>query len=166
MLVRTAVGKQSRRFMSQGGAKPCVIGGVLFEDHPGFDDQSDGDVVFGSICEAFATIMDAEVVYNALENLCENQGITDSQAYVEELAAELKGQKVTHVAINIEGKEPKVRSALSKMRVNVANALGITPQQVGISVISGAGLTEVGCGEGLTAICVMTTESITTEEDF
>lgn len=147
------IGKQSRRFIASG-AKPCVLGGVHFEDHPGIDQESDGDVIFGSICEAFATLIPADQVNHVIHDLYEGHGITDSQEYVKAICA-LCDDQIEHVAITVEAKEPRLSHYLEQMRENIASALKIKSRQVGITVIAGAGLTEVGCGEGVTAIAVL-----------
>ena len=43
------------------------------------------------------------------------------------------------------------------MRQNIASVLGIQLDQVGLTVTSGDGLTDFGCGEGLQCFCVLTT---------
>ena len=56
----------------------------------------------------------------------------------------------------IEGKEPRLNEKIEQMRKNIASALSIDLDLVGISVTSGAGLSDVGCGEGMSATCLLT----------
>lgn len=176
--MRVAIGKDSKRFISEQAAKTCMIGGVRFEDHRGFDDDRDGDVVFGSICHALTSVGDHELVQEELERLQEREGITDSSVYVEYLtralgegtlftktdvgsegssnrSRSLRGLLIESIAISIEGKEPKVASQILAMRKNIAAASGIDLDRVGISVTTGAGLSDVGCGEGMSATSIL-----------
>lgn len=165
--MRVAIGKESKRFIGESGAKTCILGGVRFEEHRGFDDSDDGDVVFGAVCAAFSTLGDAAIVFDLIEQLREKEGITDSSVYVRELADKLvsstlfrtpslQGCRISGVSIMIEGKEPRLNEKIEQMRKNIASALSIDLDLVGISVTSGAGLSDVGCGEGMSATCLLT----------
>ena len=54
--MRVGIGQYSHRFLSPDTTKPCVIAGLIFEDVPGFSADSDGDVVFHSICNAITSV--------------------------------------------------------------------------------------------------------------
>lgn len=165
--MRVAIGKESKRFISESGAKTCIVGGVRFEEHRGFDDCDDGDIVFGAICHAFSTLGSAELIFDFIEQIREKEGITDSSFYVKELTNRLreeslfpkgsvKEKSIQHVAILIEGKEPRVFEKIEQMRANIAEAMGIDLDAVGVTVNAGAGLSDVECGEGMSATCIMT----------
>ena len=55
-MFRTGVGKESRRFLPEESSKPCIVGGVIFDDAPGLDAESDGDVVYHAICHAISSL--------------------------------------------------------------------------------------------------------------
>lgn len=163
--MRVAIGKESKRFISESGAKTCIVGGVRFEDHRGFDDCDDGDVVFGAICHAFSTLGSAELVLDIIDQIREKEGITDSSFYVKELTSQLisgslfptmREARVQNISVLIEGKEPRVFDKIEQMRGNIAEAMGIAMSAVGVSVCVGAGLSDVECGEGMSATCIMT----------
>ena len=54
--IRTGLGQDSRRFLPQDTSKPLVMGGLIFEDYPGFHANSDGDVVLHAICNAISSL--------------------------------------------------------------------------------------------------------------
>jgi 2-C-methyl-D-erythritol 2,4-cyclodiphosphate synthase len=43
------------------------------------------------------------------------------------------------------------------MRVNIAQVMKLHLNQVGLTVTSGDGLTDFGCGDGLQCFCILTT---------
>ncbi|MGA8165057.1 MAG: 2-C-methyl-D-erythritol 2,4-cyclodiphosphate synthase [Waddliaceae bacterium] len=155
--VRTGLGQDSHRFLPADSSKPCTIAGVIFDDVPGFNANSDGDVVFHAICNAI-TSLTGELILGAIaDDLCLKDGITDSEVYLKEALKTLGKQQITHVAICIEAKKPKFKEQLMEMRANVARVLGLRVSQVGITATSGEGLTDFGCGDGVQTLALVTT---------
>jgi 2-C-methyl-D-erythritol 2,4-cyclodiphosphate synthase len=156
MIVRTGLGRSSRRFLSEDSVKPCVIGGLVFEESAGLAADTDGDVVLHAIVHAIGTLVARPLMSELFKELFYKQGITDSQAYIEEALKMLGRQKMSHVALQIEAKQPHFDEYLPAMQAKVAHMLGLLPAQVGISVISGEGLSDVACGEGVSVTCIIT----------
>lgn len=155
--VRVGLGQDSHRFLLEGSAKPCIIAGLIFDDCPGLAADSDGDVVFHAICNAITSVTGVSILGSIAIDLCHKDGITDSQVYVEKALETLGGQSIQHVALSIEGKRPRFQKRVDAMRQHIADVLGIQLDQVGLTVTSGDGLTDFGCGEGLQCFCVLTT---------
>ncbi|MFZ4098805.1 MAG: 2-C-methyl-D-erythritol 2,4-cyclodiphosphate synthase [Chlamydiia bacterium] len=159
--IRTGIGREGHRFLPMESTKFCVIGGILFEDCPGLAADSDGDVVFHALCNAITSLTGVSILAGIAEDLCHKDGITDSQVYLEAALKTMGRQKITHVAIAIEGKRPDLQDRLSEMKTKIAAIMGLQPSQVGITVSSGDGLTDFGCGEGVQAFaCVTTQENV------
>lgn len=156
--VRTGIGQDSHRFLPSDSSKLCIIAGIIFHDAPGFNANSDGDVVFHAICNAITSLTHVLILGDIADNLCLKDGITDSEIYLQEAVKTLGNQTVTHVAITIEGKKPKFKSRLLEMRENIARVMHLDASQVGITATSGEGLTDFGCGEGVQAFAIVTTQ--------
>jgi 2-C-methyl-D-erythritol 2,4-cyclodiphosphate synthase len=156
-IYRTGLGQDSHRFLSEDSSKPCVVGGVIFEDTVGLDANSDGDVVFHSICNAITSLTGVPVLGGFVVDLCNKDGITDSAVYVGKALEVLDKQTIVHVAITLEGKRPRFNDKLESMRKRVALVLRLGLSQVGITATSGDGLTDFGCGDGLQCFCILTT---------
>lgn len=154
---RTGIGQDSHRFLPRDSSKPCIIGGIIFEDMSGLDADSDGDVVYHAICNAITSLSGVPILGGVAIDLCRKDGITDSQVYLEKALETLKKQKIVHVALSIEGKRPSFQEKIYLMRANIAHVLKIELDQVGITATSGDGLTDFGCGEGLQCFCILTT---------
>lgn len=154
---RTGIGQDSHRFLPPDSAKPCVIGGLIFEEMPGIDADSDGDVVFHAICNAISSVTGVPILGGIAIELCHKDGITDSQVYLEKAMETLGKQKIEHVAFTIEGKRPRFQHRNLEMRQKVASVMKLNLDQVGFTATSGDGLTDFGCGDGLMCFCIITT---------
>ena len=86
----------------------------------------------------------------------QRDGITDSEVYLIEAMKTLGKQKISHVAITIEGKKPKLKDRIPEMRANIARVMSLDVSQVGITATSGEGLTDFGCGDGVQAFAIIT----------
>lgn len=158
MKFRTGIGQDSHRFLSPESTKPCIMAGLIFEDVPGFNANSDGDVVFHSICNAISSLTGTLILGAIADDLCLKDGITDSEIYLREAVKTLGHQKIVHVAISIEAKRPKFKNRISEMRENIARVMGLDASQIGLTATTGEGLTDFGCGEGVQAFAIVTTE--------
>lgn len=155
---RTGIGQDSHRFLPPDSSKPCIIAGTIFDNAPGFNANSDGDVVFHAICNAISSLTGILILGAIADDLCLKDGITDSEVYLLEAMKTLGNQKITHVAITIEGKKPKFKDRLIEMRSNIARVMSLDISQVGITATSGEGLTDFGCGDGVQCFSIVTTE--------
>lgn len=160
LLVRTGIGQDSHRFLPSDSTKPCVIGGVIFEEVPGFNANSDGDVVLHAICNAITSLTGVVILGDIADRLCLNEGKTDSELYLIEARKTLGRQVITHVAISVEAKRPKLKHRLLEIRQNIARILELQIAQVGITATTGEGLTDFGCGDGVQAFAVVTTQEM------
>lgn len=156
-ITRTGIGQKSHRFLPPESTKPCTICGIIFADTPGFQSRSDGDVVFGALCNAITSLTGVPILSEIAVKLCTRDGITDSEVYVKEALKTLKSQKIMHVAISLEAKRPHFEEHIQEMKKKIARLLGLQPQQIGITAMSGAGLTDCGCGDGVMCTVLLTT---------
>lgn len=156
-IYRSGLGHDSHRFLPEDSAKPCILGGLIFEDVPGLDADSDGDVIFHAICNAITSLSGVPILGGIARDLCKKDGITDSQVYLEKALNTLGKQKIVHLAMSIEGSKPFFQNKINSLRNNIASILNILPDQVGITATSGDGLTDFGCGRGLQVFCLLST---------
>lgn len=158
MVVRTGIGQDSHRFLPADSSKPCVLGGIIFDDVPGFQANSDGDVILHAICNAISSLTGILILGDIADDLCLKEGISCSEVYLAKALETLGNQKITHVAMTIEAKKPKFKSRLIEMRQNIARLMKLDLSQVGITATTGEGLTDFGCGDGVQVFVIVTTE--------
>lgn len=157
MIIRTGLGQASHRFLPSSSAKPCVVAGIIFDNVPGFNANSDGDVVFHAICRAIASLTGIFILGALADDLCLKEGITDSEVYLYEALKTLQKQSITHIAITLEGKKPLFKEQFLEMRQNISRIMNLNISQVGITATSGEGLTDFGCGDGVQCFSIVTT---------
>ncbi len=153
--MKVGIGQDSHRFLKEKENKICRIGGVEFQDVPGFDADSDGDVVYHAICNAITSITHVHIMGDLAKKMYK-QGITDSKEYLLEAKKSLGEYKIAHISIVIEGKRPQLQSALHQMRVNIANILDLNISEIGITCTSGNNLDDLGSGLGMQSHCILT----------
>jgi 2-C-methyl-D-erythritol 2,4-cyclodiphosphate synthase len=156
MKYKTGIGQDSHRFLPEGSTKPCILAGLIFEGVPGLASDSDGDVILHAICNAITTISGVQILGGIADDLCQKDGITDSQVYLEKALQTLSPHKIEHLALSIEAKRPRLLPRLEEMRGKIAFLLKLHTSQVGITAIASDGLTEFGLGEGIQCLCVIT----------
>ena len=160
-MYRTGIGQDSHRFLKEKTGKKCTIAGLIFDDAPGLDADSDGDVVLHAICNAISSITHIYILGEVAPILCHDKGITDSTVYLEHAMQTLDNKRVTHVSVSVEAKEPRMQNRALEMRQNVAKLMGINEVDVGITFTSGDKLSDFARGEGLQAFAVVTTVEAT-----
>lgn len=156
MKFKTGIGQDSHRFLPEASTKPCILAGLIFEGVPGMVSDSDGDVVFHAICNAITSVSGVQILGGIADDLCQKDGITDSQVYLEKALETLGNQRIEHLALSIEAKRPRLQARLEEMREKLAALLGLQLHQVGITATASDGLTEFGLGEGIQCLCVLT----------
>ena len=156
-IYRTGIGQDSHRFSSDQSSKVCIIGGVIFEGAPGLCADSDGDVVFHALCNAITSLTNVPILGGIAIELCKNDGITDSRVYLKRALETIGKQKIQHIAITVEGKRPRMQNKVDEIRKSISDCMGIDMASVGMTVTSGDGLTDFGCGEGLQCFCTIST---------
>jgi 2-C-methyl-D-erythritol 2,4-cyclodiphosphate synthase len=156
MKVRTGLGQDSHRFAPKGNGKPLKLGGLLFEGEDGLEGNSDADVVLHALCNAISSITGHSVIGPVADSMCQ-AGITDSSEYLKTALKSLGGgQKISHVAVSIEGKRPKIHPHNALLRASIARLLNLAIEDVGVTATSGEGLTSFGKGEGIQALVLLT----------
>ncbi|PIS02643.1 MAG: 2-C-methyl-D-erythritol 2,4-cyclodiphosphate synthase, partial [Chlamydiae bacterium CG10_big_fil_rev_8_21_14_0_10_42_34] len=145
------------RFLPTDSSKPCIVAGIIFENVPGLDADSDGDVVFHAICNAITSLSGVPILGGIAKDLCGKDGITDSEVYLAKALETLGSQTIVHVALSLEGKRPHFEKRIREMKEQVARVLNIEIKAVGLTATSGDGLTDFGCGDGLQCFCILTT---------
>jgi len=155
-LFRVAIGQDSHGFTEPNENKKLVLGGVVIDGYPGLKGNSDADVVLHALTNAISGISCVNILGKRTDDLCLNQGITDSAVYLKEALATLENKKIIHVSISIEALIPKLSPYIESMRESISGMLGIDINSVGITATSGEGLTEFGKGNGIFCTAIIT----------
>ncbi len=155
MNVRTGLGLDSHRFEEDAGLKPCRMGGIIFEDTPGLDGNSDADVILHALTDAISGVTGVTVIGAVADGMC-RAGVTDSREYLRVALESLGRWRITHVSIAVECARPRIDPRVPELRRSIADLLGLTPAEVCVTATSGEGLSDCGRGLGVHATAVVT----------
>ncbi|MDH4330748.1 MAG: 2-C-methyl-D-erythritol 2,4-cyclodiphosphate synthase [Candidatus Moranbacteria bacterium] len=154
-MFRVGIGQDSHRF-SQDKFKKLVLGGFEINDEPGFDANSDGDVIIHSVCNALESAIGNKSFSVYADEMCKN-GVTDSKKYLEialEHIAE-KGYGISNIAISLECKKPKILPIHENIVNSLASVLNIEAEKIGFTATTGEELTSFGKGLGVQSIAIV-----------
>ncbi|MCL2218846.1 MAG: 2-C-methyl-D-erythritol 2,4-cyclodiphosphate synthase [Chitinispirillia bacterium] len=153
----SAIGQDSHRFEPDGSQKPLVLGGVVIPNAPGLAGNSDADVVLHAVTNAVSGVSGVNILGTISDDLCLNQGITDSRVYLGKALETLEadGWKLTHVSVSIEAKRPHLSSHIPAIKRSIASILSLPEKSVGLTATTGEGLTDFGRGEGMQAFVIV-----------
>ena len=156
-IIRTGLGQSSHRFLQPESSKPCIMAGIIFDDIPGFQANSDGDVIFTALCNAISSLTHIDIIGDIAQDLFTRDGITDSEVYLREALKTLKEQKINYIALTLEAKRPSFKEFFHQIRKNIAHVMNLHISQIGITAISADGLTDYSCGYGVKCLALITT---------
>lgn len=140
-----------------------ILGGVHFPDAPlGTVAHSDGDVLLHAIMDALLGALalgdigkhfpDTDLKYKDADSI-------DLLRHVANLISQ-KNVRVINIDTTIVLERPKLRDSIDAMSVNIANALGITQEQVSVKATTSERIGFVGREEGIAAYAVCQLEKI------
>jgi len=152
-VVRTGIGYDVHR-LSEG--RPLWLGGVEIEHDMGLDGHSDADVLMHAICDAVLGALGQGDIGSFFPPSEPEWKDAPSRIFLEkaaELVAEANG-KIVNIDATLIAEAPKVLPHVPAMKVAVAQALYISPGQVGIKATTNELLGFIGRGEGMAAMAV------------
>lgn len=149
--------------------RDMIIGGVRIPYEKGLLGHSDADVLLHAISDALLGAAalgdigrhfpDTDPAYKDIASLLLLEKVGQ---LIEE-----KGFLIENIDATIIAQAPKMRPYIDAMRENIAQALGITAEQVNVKATTEEGLGFTGSGEGISAqaICMLTSPFDLAAED-
>lgn len=133
--------------------RPLIIGGVKIPHYQGLDGHSDADVLTHAIMDALlgaARAGDIGKLFPPTDPAFKN---ADSIKLLEHVAARVRelGFEILDVDSVIAAQEPKLSPHRDAMRQNLASAMGISVENVGVKATTTERLGYEGRKEGMTA---------------
>lgn len=153
MFARTGIGYDSHRFVP---GSSMILGGVTIPASVSLSGHSDADVVAHAVIDAVLGAAGAGDVGEMFPNTAEVNSGRDSiemlRAAVERVRA--LGFVVQQADATIVTEAPAIAPHREAMRVRLASALGISPDDVSVKGKTNEGMGWIGRGEGLACIAV------------
>ena len=136
--------------------RKLILGGVEISHNKGLDGHSDADVLMHAICDAVLGAIGEADIGHLFPNTDPRWRGAPSKVFLHEAAhlAGLRQGKIVNVDATVIAQAPKIAPYLSKMKLNIGEALGINIQRVGVKATTNEHLGFIGREEGIAAMAV------------
>ena len=151
---RVGLGLDSHRFETE---KPLILGGIEIPDEPGLKADSDGDVILHALFNALSQAIGGRSLGCYADKMCLEQEIKDSKKYLKVILKKLeeKNCKINNIGIMMEAKKPRLEPWHDKIKESISQLLKINKSQIGMTFMTGEGLTDFGKGWGIQCYCIV-----------
>jgi len=152
-MVHVGIGYDVHRLIT---GRKLILGGVDIPFTKGLDGHSDADVLMHAICDAVLGALGEADIGHFFPNTDPRwQGVA-SKVFLQEAArqAKFREARIINVDATIIAQQPKVSQHINEMKINVAAALGIQLNRVGIKATTNEHLGFIGREEGIAAMAV------------
>ncbi len=136
--------------------RKLVLGGVEIPHAKGLEGHSDADVLIHAICDAVLGALGENDIGHFFPNTDPRWQDAPSKTFLVEIARQVslhEGQ-VVNVDATIIAQQPKLAPYVPAMKENIALALGVSLERVGIKATTNEHLGFLGRGEGIAALAV------------
>ena len=154
--LRIGLGIDTHAFASEEEGRALILGGVRLQHPRGLAGHSDADVLVHAIMDALlgaARLGDIGLHFPPTDPVFKGADSLDLLRQVEQLLV-LEGWRIEDVDSVIIAQEPRLSPFRDEMRMNIAEALGIKLEQVGIKATTTERLGFEGRKEGISAYAV------------
>ena len=152
-MVHTGIGYDVHRLVE---GRPLWLGGVEIEHTKGLDGHSDADVLLHAICDAVLGAIGEGDIGSFFPPSDPNWKNASSRIFLEK-ASELVGNvggAIVNIDATLIAEAPKILAHVPAMKIAVAQALYISPDQIGIKATTNELLGFLGREEGMAAMAV------------
>jgi 2-C-methyl-D-erythritol 2,4-cyclodiphosphate synthase len=153
--VTTGIGWDSHRLVA---GRRLVLGGIEIPFEKGLAGHSDADVLAHAIIDALLGAAALGDIGQHFPDTDEQWAGADSMVLLRGVVGLVgeRGLRVTHVDSTVVMERPKVGPHRDAIRAALADALGVTRDQVNVKASTGEGMGFAGRGEGVAAMAVAT----------
>lgn len=136
--------------------RKLILGGVEIPHPKGLEGHSDADVLMHAICDAILGALGEADIGHFFPNTDPRWKGARSRIFLNEAArlAGFRDGKIINVDATVIAEAPKIFPHIHEMKINVAEALGLNIQQVGIKATTNERLGFLGREEGIAAMAV------------
>ena len=140
--------------------RPLILGGVVIEHDTGLDGHSDADVLMHAICDAVLGAIGEGDIGSFFPPSDPQWKNAPSKIFLEEAARQItkRNGQLINVDAMLIAEAPKITLHIPAMKENIAAALGIAADAVGIKATTNVTMGFVGRGEGMAAHAVASVE--------
>jgi 2-C-methyl-D-erythritol 2,4-cyclodiphosphate synthase len=136
--------------------RKLILGGVDIPHTKGLDGHSDADVLIHAIVDAILGALGEVDIGHFFPNSDPRWRGAPSKVFLEEAArqAAKRSAKIVNVDATVIAQQPKIFPHIGTMKRNIAAALGVATNQIGIKATTNEHLGFLGREEGIAAMAV------------
>ena len=140
--------------------RPLILGGVVIEHDTGLDGHSDADVLMHAICDAVLGAIGEGDIGSFFPPSDPQWKNAPSKIFLEEAARQItkRNGQLINVDAMLIAETPRIAPHIPAMKENIAAALGIAADAVGIKATTNETMGFLGRGEGIAAHAVASVE--------
>jgi len=136
--------------------RKLILGGVEIPHTKGLDGHSDADALMHAICDAVLGALGEEDIGHFFPNTDPRWKGVPSKVFLQEAARQVtfKQGKIVNVDATVIAQAPKIYPFIREMKIRIAEALGVSIEQVGIKATTNEHMGFIGREEGIAAMAV------------
>lgn len=136
--------------------RKLILGGVEIPHTKGLDGHSDADALMHAICDAVLGALGEEDIGHFFPNTDPRWKGAPSKVFLQEAArqATFKQGTIVNVDATVIAQAPKIYPFIREMKIRIAEALGVSVQQIGVKATTNEHMGFVGREEGIAAMAV------------
>ncbi len=140
--------------------RKLILGGVDIPHSKGLDGHSDADVLMHAIVDAILGALGEVDIGHFFPNSDPRWKGAPSKVFLEEAARQVarRTASIVNVDATLIAQQPKIFPHIASMKQNIAAALGISSEQIGIKATTNEHLGFLGREEGIAAMAVAAVE--------
>ena len=140
--------------------RKLILGGVEIPHAKGLDGHSDADALMHAVCDAVLGALGEGDIGQLFPNTDPRWKGAPSKVFVQEAAHRVsaRGGRIVNVDATVIAQQPKLAPHIAGMKANLAGALGLRPDKVGVKATTNESLGFIGREEGIAAMAVASVE--------
>lgn len=140
--------------------RKLILGGVDIPHSKGLEGHSDADALMHAVCDAVLGAVGEGDIGQLFPNTDPRWKDAPSKVFLQEAARRVAARKgrIVNIDASIIAQQPRIAPHIAAMKTNIAAALGISADRVGIKATTNEKLGFVGREEGIAAMAVASVE--------
>ena len=140
--------------------RKLILGGVEIPHPQGLDGHSDADALMHAICDAVLGAIGEGDIGCFFPNPDPRWKSAPSRVFLQEAARQvaLRQGRIINIDATLVAQQPKIAPHVKAMKINIAGALGLNMNKVGIKATTNEHLGFIGREEGIAAMAVASVE--------
>jgi 2-C-methyl-D-erythritol 2,4-cyclodiphosphate synthase len=140
--------------------RKLVLGGVEIPHRQGLEGHSDADVLLHAITDAVLGALGEADIGHFFPNTDMRWKNAPSRVFLQEAGRQVafREGRLINIDATVIAEAPKIAPHIQEMKIQIAKALGVNIQRVGIKATTNEHLGFIGRGEGIAAMAVASVE--------